>query len=85
MLSSGAGWVESAMRIIEQLNSSYTLYEDDGGDYLLTVAVPAPGAAWAVFEKEYRLSAYEQFLVRHFPRKIRKIAARVLAEEQKLR
>ncbi|WP_139232835.1 hypothetical protein [Duganella sp. CF458] len=83
--SIGAGCVGSVMKIIEQVNSSYTLCEDDDGTYLMTVVVPAAGAAWAVFEKEYRLSIYERFLVRLFPSKIKKLATRILLEEQKLR
>lgn len=34
--------------------------------------------------KEYRLNAYERFLVRNFPGRTKKIAARVLTDEKRL-
>jgi hypothetical protein len=72
------------MKIIAQVSGSYTLYEDDNGAYLMTVAVPTAEAAWAVYEKEYRLSPYEGFIVRKFPGRIKGIAARIVAEEKRL-
>lgn len=72
-----------AMRIIEQIAWSYTLYEADDGSYLLAVVVPARDSAWATYEIEHRLSAFEKFLVRHFPGKVKRIAARVLDQEKR--
>lgn len=71
------------MKVIEQIDWSYTLYEADDGSYLLTVVVPARDSAWATYEIEHRLSTFEKFLVRHFPGKVKRIAARVLDQEKR--
>jgi len=59
------------------------LYEDENGAYLLMVVVPTRDSAWAIYEKEYRLSCYEKFLVRRFPSKVKTLANRILEEEKR--
>ena len=72
------------MKVISQVNWSYTLYEDDDGAYVMSVVVPARDAAWAVYEKEFCLTPYEKILVKLFPSKAQKIANRLLKKEKLL-
>ncbi|MHA6878502.1 hypothetical protein [Ralstonia pseudosolanacearum] len=61
---------------------SYTLYEDDDGSYVMSVVVPARDAAWAVYEKKFRLRTYEKFFAKFFPSKAQNIANRFLKKER---
>lgn len=70
------------MKVISQVNWSYTLYEDDDGFYVMSVVVPARDAAWAVYEKEFRLSLCEKLLVKVFPNKAQMLAKRFLQKEK---
>lgn len=70
------------MKIISQVNWSYTLYEDDDGSYVMSVVVPSSDAAWAVYEKEFRLTSCQKILLKVFPSKAQMIANRFLQKEK---
>lgn len=55
------------MKVISQVNWSYTLYENDDGSYVMSIVVPSQNAAWAVYEKEFKLTFCEKILIRIFP------------------
>lgn len=55
------------MKIIRQVDWTYTLFEDDDGSYIFDLVIPAATGAWANYEKRVVLPSYEKLLIRAFP------------------
>ncbi|MCG1054350.1 hypothetical protein KQH49_04985 [Mycetohabitans sp. B5] len=72
------------MKIISQVNWAYTLFEDEDGSYVLSIVVPARDAAWAVYEKEIRLSSYEKYLLKLFPQRVSRLVERFMQEKKRI-
>ncbi|MBK8399519.1 MAG: hypothetical protein IPL29_00040 [Propionivibrio sp.] len=48
------------MKVLKQVDWVYTLYEDENGQYILDVVIPAPKGAWASYEKRVLLTSSEK-------------------------
>lgn len=66
-------------KIIKQEDWLYTLYEDDIGQYVLEVVVPAPTGAWASYEKTKILSEDEKARIIANPRVLDLIVEKIRA------
>lgn len=66
-------------KILKQEDWLYTLYEDEIGQYVLEVVVPASKGAWASYEKTKILSEEEKAHVIANPRVLDLIVDRIRA------
>lgn len=51
------------MKVIRQVNWSYTLFEDDAGRYVLEVLMPSLSDAWATYERRVELAPKERKMI----------------------
>ena len=63
------------MKIIKQVNSSYTLYENELNEWILEVEIPSKNNAWAIYTEKIKLSTLQKVLIKLFPSYLEKIVS----------
>lgn len=70
------------MKIIRQVDWTYSLYEDENGRYILEIVIPSSKAAWANYDKQFVLPWYEKIFIRLFPKRTDVLADKFLKIEK---
>ncbi|HAV35817.1 MAG TPA: hypothetical protein DCX52_05560 [Massilia sp.] len=70
------------MKIIASKHFTYRLVEDEQGNYVFHLVVPAVLTAAAVYEKQVILPTFQKWMVKLFPHTIEPLGERLIAEEK---